>query len=151
MIAAGTYRARATDTQFGFTQGGKEEVAIRFQIETGERITWWGYFSEKAFPVTMRALSACGFQGDDLDDLSTVGDLEVELVVTAEEDERTGKMRSRVRWVNRLSSANVELRNPMTTDQKRAFAERLRARVQEHLVDRGNGSTGQRTNDDAPF
>ena len=60
MLADGTYRARAIEGALGFTKGDKEQAAILLDVSEGEaegqRITWFGYFTEKTTDRTMEAL-----------------------------------------------------------------------------------------------
>lgn len=136
MIAAGTYRARVIaleDVQFGFTEGGKEQVAVAFQITVepyvGQNMTWFGYFTEKTEETTLRALRACGWKGDLLTDMSGVTENEVDLVVEIETDPETGRQRSKVRWVNSLGGGKVKLQRTMTAGQIAAFAQRMKGQA----------------------
>ena len=130
MIQAGTHQAKATDARLGFANTGNEQVAVRFELtDTGERVTWYGYFSERAIDTTLRALRACGWKGDDLSDMSTIGDEDVELVVEHEVNLDTGKTFPRVRWVTGISSPRIKLKHAMDEQQRREFAERLRGKV----------------------
>jgi len=74
MIPKGTYRARATEAEFGFTNTGTEQVAVLFEVVEdgefqGERITWFGFFTDATSERTIQALRVCGWAGDDLGDL----------------------------------------------------------------------------------
>ncbi|MDP3208982.1 MAG: hypothetical protein Q8M65_07520, partial [Rhodoglobus sp.] len=89
ILPEGTYRAKGIEAQLGFTNGGKEQVAISFQLLTpgfeNERAAYYGTFSEKALEITIKALRACGWKGVDLSDLSGIDANEVNLVVEHEE------------------------------------------------------------------
>ncbi|MCU0232149.1 MAG: hypothetical protein MUC67_12385 [Acidobacteria bacterium] len=130
----GTYRARPLSAVLGFTQSGSPQIAVEFAIvdPPGERIVWYGYFTDKTWERTEDALRYCGWNGSDISDFSygnplPVGfDQEVELVVEEELDQE-GRPRPRVRWVN--SGAGVALRNVMTTAQAKQFAAELRAKI----------------------
>ena len=71
--------------------------------------------------------AGCTFPNDNIDDLTGLGDTEVELVVNEEQDEH-GRVQVRVRWVNRLGSG-VALSTRMSDDQKRGFAAEMRGYV----------------------
>lgn len=132
MIQAGSYRARAVDYQFGFAETGTEQVAVTFEIvEEGEyqgsTITWFGFFTDATAERTIEALRTCGWQGDNLGDLTGIDRNEVSLVIVHEP--YNGKQIARVKWVNRPGTGRVELKRKMDAVQKAALARRLRALV----------------------
>ena len=110
-LPEGKYIARAVEGGLGYAQTGTERIAIEFELLTdpegkpvgvNNRITWYGWLTENAFPFTMQALAALGWLGSDLSELN--GSIrascptEVELVIGDEEFE--GKRHSRVQYVN---------------------------------------------------
>lgn len=129
LIPAGTYRARATEAQLGTTDTGKEQVAISFQLLTpgfeGQHLPYYGFFTEKALEVTVKALRACGWQGVDLSDLSGIDANEVNLVV--EHEEYNGVTRAKVRWVNDGSVGL--LKNVLGDAERKSFAQRMRGAI----------------------
>lgn len=129
LIPAGTYRARATEAQLGTTDTGKEQVAISFQLLTpgfeGQHLPYYGFFTEKALEVTVKALRACGWAGVDLSDLTGIDTNEVNLVV--EHEEYNGVTRAKVRWVNDGSVGL--LKNVLGDVERKAFANRMRAAI----------------------
>ena len=132
MISAGRYRAQAREAQLGYTQGGKEQIAVQFALlddgTGGAMLTWYGFFTEKTTARTLEALRICGWTGDDLADLAGVTSNEVELVVEPEEG-LDGKRRACVRWVNRLGSGSLALKSAMSDQQRREFAARMKGDV----------------------
>ena len=132
MISVGRYRARAREAQLGYTQGGKEQIAVQFELldegAGGAMLTWYGYFTEKTTSRTLEALRICGWIGDDLSNLAGVTSNEVELVVEPEEG-LDGQQRMRVRWVNRLGGGALALKNAMDDQQRREFAARMKGDV----------------------
>lgn len=128
MIEAGTYYARGTDVEFGFANN-KEQVAVRFRIEggnaDGQELAWFGFFTDKSAERTMEALRFCGWETNDLGDISTdvVGRNLVKIVV--EHDEYDGKTRAKIAWVNRAGGPLVK--NSMDAGQKTDFARRMKA------------------------
>lgn len=130
MMDNGTYRARAKGGEFGYTQNNAEQIAVLFAIlgdddaETGEHITWFGYFTEKTQQRTLEALRYCGWTGNDLTDLVGLGGAVVEIVV--EQEEYNDKWQAKVKWVNRPGGGAVKLAKPMGDKEKRAFAARFR-------------------------
>ena len=132
MLADGTYRARAIEGALGFTKGDKEQAAILLEVSEGEaegqRITWFGYFTEKTTDRTMEALRLCGWLGDDISDLSSInGACDVTIVVEAEEYE--GKWNAKVKWINRLGGGGIALNAPMAGDKAKSFAATMRAKA----------------------
>lgn len=135
MIDPGTYMARATGAELGYTSGGKEQLAIAFSLvdQPGQRITWYGGFSTeingnaKKSPCerTFETLRTCGWQGDDLSDLSGIEENEVEIVIDIEADQN-GVGRNRVKWVNAPGGGGPAMKNVMPPDQKKAFAAKMK-------------------------
>ena len=138
IIEAGTYRARSVEGALGETSTGKEQVAVVFELlDVGQKITWYGYFTDKTLESTFRALRTAGWTGQDLSDLSTLSREdapEVHLVVEHEKD-KEGQNRARVRWVN--STGGVGLKASLAPDKAKAFAARMKGAVA--AFDRGNG------------
>jgi hypothetical protein len=126
------YKARAIDWGLGETANGKEQVAVQFEILTPDAdihyIAWHGYFSDKTYERTIESLRICGWTGVDLTDLTGVNANEVSLVI--EDDEWEGKVRPKVKWINRLSS--LALRAPMSGDKLKSFAASMRDKIKAH-------------------
>lgn len=129
----GNYRARATTAKLGWSNNDKPQVAILFKVVdpngtefTGEEIAAYLSLAEGAFEITIKALRACGWQGENISDLSTVGSEDCEIVVG--EEEYQGKVQTKVRWVNRLGGA-LQLKREMAPDEALRFARSVRGRV----------------------
>lgn len=130
-LDAGTYRARAVEAELGLAGNGSEQVAVLFEIvedgqHFGERITWYGYFTQGTFARTIESLRHAGWQGDDLADLSTVGSKECSIVLEWESYE--GRDSLRVKWVN-AGGGGMALKRRMDDAGKRAFAAKMRGQV----------------------
>lgn len=129
----GTFRARAVEWDLGYTSTNKEQVAVRFElldVDEGARyLTWYGFFTDKTTERTLDSMRHCGWKGDDLFDLSGLGDNEVDLVLETEEDNE-GKAHLRVRWVN--SRGGLALKDRMDDDARRTFAQRMKGAVLAH-------------------
>lgn len=144
-VQAGTYKAVATPVevngrtiyaQFGLTKGGegkepKKQVAVQFEIlegpAMGNKLTWFGYFTEKTWQNTVKALRCCGFKGDDLSQIETQT-LDQEVSIVVEPNTWEGKTTMRIAWVNAASNG-VKLANPMAADELRRFAAAMKSRV----------------------
>lgn len=129
MLPIGTFKARATQAVLGSTKRGDEQVVVQFNVTeeafAGERITWFGSFSDKAWERTVESLRYCGWTSNDLSDLSGVTSNEVEIVVEHEEWE--GKMHARVRFVNGAGAFAVK--NRLNPDATKAFAARMQGKI----------------------
>jgi len=132
MTMTGTHRARAREWALGHSSNGNEQVAVLFEITQGEcagkSITWFGSFSDAAVDRTLDSLRHCGWNGDNFVELAGLDTNEVEIVVQAEEYQ--GKVRDRVRWVNRPS--RLALREQMDPTKTSAFAAKMRAKAIAH-------------------
>ena len=105
MITPGTYKAAVLNHAITETREGKPQATVTFSFESnGEAhtITYFGSFSERAAPHTIKALLNCGLQGNNPAGPLQIGK-EVQIVVE-EEIGQDGKTRAKVRWVNQLGS-----------------------------------------------
>ena len=129
----GTYRGRPLGAALGMAGTGNEQVAIEFELldEAGARMTYFGTFTEKATPHTLKALRVSGWRGDDLADLSSIGgDTAPEVFLVVENEEYKGNWTAKIKWVN--STGGVALKDPLDADRARAFAAKMRGAVLAH-------------------
>lgn len=133
MIPAGKYIGTPVGAALGTTSSGKEQIAIQFEFidPVGERLTWYGYFTDAAFERTIEQLRACGWTGSSLDEfaadhLPAGVDRQVELVVQHEEYQ--GKTQVRLAFVNSIG-AGLALKSAMDAGQARAFAAKMKGRI----------------------
>ena len=140
MLRNGTYPGRAIGAALGFTKGEKPQVAVELEVtegeDAGQRITWFGYFSEKTEGRTLESLRTLGWQGDDLDDLSTAtGDC----MFVVEQEEWEGKVSAKVKWINK--AGGLALSAPMDANQARSFAERMKGKaIASRMAAQGSGT-----------
>lgn len=131
MLLPGTYAAVATDHQWGKSKSDKTQIVIVFQIldgpQTGQYITWYGYFSGKAAKITMKALRTCGWKGDDLAEL---GVLNQRVSIVVEHEEYEGKTHAKVQWIN-PPGGGIALKNPLAPNDLRMFAAQMKAKCAE--------------------
>ena len=138
MIEAGTFEARPLPgAQVGETGKGSMCVGVEFElIDTGQHISWYGYFSEKAQERTIESLRFCGWTGTDLDNLSEIGTKEkitVQLVIEHEEWE--GTTRAKVQWVNR--GGGLRLNKPLSGNEAKAFAASMKGAIMAYDQKKG--------------
>jgi hypothetical protein len=145
LIAAGRHRAlvRVSDdaVQFGTTGEGeneKEQVVVLFDLvgesdpDTGRSINWFGFLNDKNFDRTIEALRYCGWEGDELAELSQLaaaGQLALEVDLVIEHEEYEGRWQAKVRWVNRPGGGAVKLKKPLDGQALAAFSARMKGRV----------------------
>jgi hypothetical protein len=145
MIPEGKFKARAVDGALGKAGTGNEQIAIDFVFLEGEpegqHITWYGYFSEKAVEYTLEALEHCGWQGEDLSDLTGIDRNEVYLVIQHEEDQQ-GQLRARVRYVN--EAGGIALKERLNPVEAQSFAQRMRGTVLARRQQKGQAPVAQR-------
>lgn len=126
-LTNGTYRARAIEAHLGESSRGTPQIVLVFRVEggaaDGDHITAYLYFSDAAAKRSMESLRACGWQGTDIEDLSTVGSRDCEIVLAYEEYE--GRERLKVQWINEIG--RVATVAEMKPDARRAFAAKMRA------------------------
>ena len=131
-LQPGTFRVRGGSAALGFTSGQKEQVAVLLEIldegYVGETITWFGFFTEATTERTLDSLRLLGWKGDDLFDLSGIGETEARAVL--DEEDYNGEMRLKVKWIN--GPGGLALKAPMNESQARAFAARMKGTVLAH-------------------
>jgi len=129
-------RAKAMRAELGESSNGNVQVGIEFAIlDTGGRMTWYGSFSEKAKPFTLKGLRAAGWTGLDVSDLGSLDASmtetpEVELVIGDHEYE--GKTSRRIKFINRGGGLNMKA--PLQGDALKAFAAKMRLRRMERRL-----------------
>ncbi len=145
----GTYPAQVIEGLLGMTGTGKEQVAVSLETTdadgnpTGERIAWYGTFTDNAYPYTVKTLRVMGWQGDDLSDLSSIAGTPVSIVVKTESyEDRSGatKTSQKVAFVNPPGGGAI-LKEQMTPDAAKAFAARMKAKVRAADVEAGKPKT----------
>lgn len=133
MLTPGKYRAVPVAAALGYTLKGNEQIAVMFETldPAGERITWYGFFTDKTTDRTLQSLRYCGWAGADLSDfceeqLPAGFDKEVELDV--QNNEWEGKIRLQVAWVNAPGGGAV-VKSALTKEQAKAFGARMKATI----------------------
>ncbi len=171
-IQAGYYEAKAVPTpdeagnvkvvHFGLSSNNTKQVLITFEIErgdgAGQKIPWFGYFTDKSWERTIQSLRYMGFKGDDLSTLDAQA-LDQSVSISVEESEWEGKTHMRIAWVNELGGGGVKLANPMAANDIRQFAAQMKSRVfgvPESVAPTNNAGSGQPGgalpgDDDIPF
>jgi hypothetical protein len=148
LVPAGRYAAVALDAQLGMSSKGTEQIAVKFQIEGGRTITWYGYFSDAAYMGTLKAMRAMGFKGQDVTDLSSIHGGKC-IVVIEHEPDLNGNPRDRVKWVNALNTPMMK--SQMNTAQTATFASKMKARIAAAKEELAEIPQPDKAEDDLPF
>ena len=133
-ITVGVHRVRATACALGQASTGKEQIGIELTfLDVGnETLTWYGYFTDASLDITLKALRALGWAGDDLEELDDVPDasavLPSEAQAVVQEDYYEGEARLRVAFINQ-AGGGVRLKQRLDPSKKRALADRMKARI----------------------
>jgi hypothetical protein len=135
-IAAGFYkgcRAMAGSQQYAINpENGNEQIAIDVFVPELERaFTTFLHFTEKAAPYAIERLRACGWNGEDLSDLTGVDSQEVDVQIKYETFQ--GKERMKVD-IATGGGGRIQLDNQMDDKQKRAFAARMKGLLKGNAV-----------------
>lgn len=126
----GRYRGRAAEWAWGVSSKNNEQLAVAFDFldHPGQRETKYFSFTDAAFDYSVKALRACGWQGEELDNLDGLDANEVQLVVDWEDDGKGGK-ELRIQFVNQ--AGGIALKTIMEPAAVATFAQRMRGRVQQ--------------------
>ncbi len=124
----GTVPAKCVEWALTETTAGAPQVFLKFKALDGtEPPAYFGSFSEKALPHTLKALRACGWTGVDPMEIDNphagLDANEVSLVIGHETYE--GVTRAKVKWVNTPGQAL----KPLDPAKKATFAQALKAQI----------------------
>lgn len=122
---------RAIEWSYGKSSKGNEQIVVIFGTPEGRK-AWYGSFTEAAVDFTLEALEACGWDGRSLVKLDGMGSLDVDLCIEAEEYD--GKVRDKIRFVNKPRAGTGEALEPSGVS---ALEARLRAKIEERAKARG--------------
>ena len=124
-MGEGVHVAKILSTMLGSSSNGAAQIIVRFENESHEHATWYGYFTAGALPYTLQKLRTCGWDAaaNDNDVASLHGsDMlvgnKVELVLAPEE--YAGKVRVKIQFINSLG---------MTEDEARKIGKSLKSAI----------------------
>jgi hypothetical protein len=131
-LTNGTWKAKPLEAALGYASTGTEQVAVALRLlegpDSGQVVTWYGYFTDKTIERTFESLRYMGWSSDDLGDLSTVGTMDPYIVLGDEADQQ-GVVRTRVMWVNDPGGGGVALKDRMNAGDIAAFAQRMKGKA----------------------
>jgi|GEM_PF-3776349 len=136
LVKPGQYKAKVVDHGITETKAGDPQATVRFSFETSDgtrELTYFGSFKEKAVEHTIKALVACGLQGNNPGGDLKIGQ-EVSIVVEISESQ-DGKDRNVVRWVNPLGG----IQKKMEASKAKAMLERFSGAVMAFKDQNGVG------------
>ncbi|MCE9637712.1 MAG: hypothetical protein K8T90_18590 [Planctomycetes bacterium] len=142
-IQPGRYIGTVTSSCLGRAGNGTEQIAIGFDVHLGVDqqsvpMTWYGFFTDKAWETTEKALRALGWDPAEhdyqLDALNPqdpydtpIKGAEAQLVLEHEDDGEGGQ-RIRIRWVNSVNGGLV-VKERMDPGTAAEFSQTLRSRL----------------------
>lgn len=140
MLDAGKFPARPTGADLGVTGTGTDQIGIAFELlggpNEGQSITAYRYFSDAAIKLAIKDMRTCGWRGDDVSDVSSIGGHDaptVELVIEHESytnpQTHETKVSAKVKWINSLNSGGVQMNSVMDAGQRASFKQRMAAKV----------------------
>lgn len=121
---------RAVEWTLSKTSNGNDQIVVTFNTDKGRKL-WFGSLTEAAADYTLEGLENCGWDGRSISRLDGMGSLDVELVLDVEEYE--GKLRERVRFVNKMRAA----RDPLDETGVAALEKRLAGKLAERQKAKG--------------
>lgn len=102
LLKPGTYPGKVLEHAITETKDHNPQAVVKFQV-ADRQLIWFGSFKDTVVEHTIKGLVACGLKGNNPGGQLEIGK-EVSLVVDVEE--RDGKTRNRIRWVNNAGIAN---------------------------------------------
>ncbi len=147
-IQAGVYRGKAVagSEQYGATSNGNDQIVIDLTLDTGDTVSTFLVFSEKAAPWSMKRLRALGWSGTDLTDLTGIDSNEVDVEVKYEE--YNGDMKMKVQIV---TGGTVTIENQFDDKGKKAFAAKHAALAKATAPKGAPSNAAQTSSGDIPF
>lgn len=137
MIPAGTHKAKAVSATLEKSpEKGTQNAHVKFQLESGETLDWYGYFTEKTEARTIEALLLCGWDGQDFVTFRGVTTNVVHVVV--EHETYNGQTRAKIAWVN--DPNRTVGGKPMEAAEVSSFADRMRAKVAALKASKGQSA-----------
>ena len=138
MAAPGTYRARARQGTARLIESQKKQtpgVEVTIDLVNAGEMTWTGYLSGGAVNLTVKAMRAMGWQGEDLNDLSTIGSCDFEVVV--EDEEYRGRYYPKIKYVNEIGRGEAKQAPPLDDSKKRMLAAAMRGVIRNADLENG--------------
>lgn len=142
-IQPGRYIGTVTSSCLGRAGNGTEQLAIGFDVHLGADqqsfpMTWYGFFTDRAWETTEKALRALGWDPADhdyqLEALNPVDPYDTPIkgveaqLVLEHEDDGEGGQRIRIRWINAVNGG-LAVKERMEAGEATAFSQSLRARL----------------------
>lgn len=133
-IEPGSYVAIAKEFDFGETKNGNAFIKVEFEIcdgpEEGRNISWFGYFTKATAERTLESLRYCGWSGDKITpEMPGLGS--TKCMLSVDEEEYDGKVRTRVQWVNQLYRKGSR---PLESRLDDGGLAKLNANLGDHLL-----------------
>jgi hypothetical protein len=140
MLSEGKYKAVAVSTGLGEAGTGTAQIGVMFRITQGESagsvVGWRGFFTDNTTQRTIESLRHAGWTGYDLSVFTETTEVECERLLPSEVEivvehkpptTPEGRTFAEVRWVNKLGTGVVSMKNKLDMNKAKAFAERMKA------------------------
>lgn len=123
-------RGIARDAKLALSAAGDEMIVIQFEILEGDyegsHRRWHGMFTDDdKIERTLDSMRACGWTGDDITELSTIGSKECVLV--CEDEFYNGKTYAKIIFVN--GTGRLEVRTPLAGGRLKSFAAKMKSKI----------------------
>jgi len=130
----GTHKAKVVTSGLGRTGTGIEQIAVQFADDQGHGDTWYGFFTDNAWPVLEKALreglgwdpKEHDFQFSELADPNLFTGRECEIVV--QPDTYEGKTRNKIAFING-EGGGLAMKERMSAEEVDTFSRRMRAKL----------------------
>lgn len=144
VIGIGRHVVRVVSHVVGKSGTGTPHVSVLFEDVNGDRITWYGYLTDKAMERTIASLQILGWDAvadnglvHKLNGTDALVGAEAEIVVEMEEWE--GKPTPKVKWVNEVGGGMAK---PLPEEEAATFAASIRTKVLSAARPQANNRPG---------
>lgn len=159
-IPEGRHLAAYVTHDVGMAETNTVQIGVLFEFVDpplrGQQITWYGTFTEAAFPITFRALKELGWSGHRIDTLKAELKRGTVVQLVIERESFQGRTRPRVKFIN--ARGVIRMAKPMNRDQKLAFASEVQTMLDLGLQNKQPAGTASAApgddaggEDDIPF
>jgi hypothetical protein len=139
------------------SSNNQPQVALDFDLETGECITVAMSLAKNALPYTIERLRACGWAGKNILDLRGVDDQFVTVDVFVKKNPNTGREALTAEIVTGGSASTFKLKTPIPAAKLDAFAAYVTRGIEAMPPPKASALTGELdepkagANDEIPF
>jgi hypothetical protein len=104
LIPAGKYKVKCVDAKVGKAKTGTIQIGCALEIvegpQSGQMLTWYGFFTENTEERTVAAMRTLGFRGNDIRRLESMFEGATAQAVVDHEKNQDGKLVAKTNWIN---------------------------------------------------